>query len=282
MTLQFLRNARLRVGANDKLIREYQGFRITFKIDKSLASTPNTGIISIYNLNSSSQNLLETKDAICTLEVGYGEELTQIFVGNIARVTNKKQGIDLITELELGDGELGYQKAKVDLSFPAGANITSVIDSVANTFKEVKNGGIKTIKNTVSNTIKTFATGFVASGSSKDVLDSLTKTAGLEWSIQDSELQFLQANKSTVETAILLSTETGLIGSVGKLKSTTPNAPSGGVEFACLLNPSLKCGRLVQLESLMVSGTYRVTKLIHEGDNFAGNWLSKCEAFLTQ
>lgn len=282
MSQQFLRAARLRVGAVGTLEKEYVGFRVAFKIEKNLESNPNTSTISIYNLNESSRARLEAKDAICSLDVGYGEELEQIFVGNVAKAFTKKVGTDFVTEVECGDGEKAFQEAKVDISFPPGATMQQVLDKVASSFKSVTSGGVKSIKNFLLTQFKSFGTGLVLSGSSKDILDNLTKTAGLEWSIQDGELQFLEAGKGTLETAFEVSSSTGLIGSPGKIKAASVDGPQGGIEFQVLLQPKLRPGRLVKISSAGVSGVYRATKVVHEGDNQGGTWLTKCEAYLQQ
>jgi hypothetical protein len=155
-----------------------------------------------------------------------------------------------------------------------------VLDKVAASLKSVPSGGVKSIKNFLVSQFKSFGTGLVLSGGSKDILDSLTKTVGLEWSIQDGELQFLEGGKGTLETAFDVSPGTGLVGSPGKVKSSTPTGPQGGIEFSMLLQPKLRPGRLVKISSVGVSGVYRATKISHEGDNQTGTWLTKCEAYL--
>ena len=280
MTTQFLRSARLRVGATGTLEKEYVGFRVTFKIEKTLESNPNTSTISIYNLSPDSRARFEAKNAIVSLDVGYGSELEQIYLGRVAKAFTRKIGPDFVTEIESGDGERAFQAAKVDLAFPPGATAQEVLSKVADTFKGVDGGGVKSIKNFLLGQFKSFATGFVASGSSRDVLDSLTKTCGLEWSIQDGQIQILEKGKGTLETAFEVSPSSGLVGSPGKVKASSAEGPQGGVEFSMLLQPKLVPGRLVRLSSAGVSGVFRIAKVVHEGDNQGGTWLSKCEGYL--
>lgn len=278
---QFIRNARLRVGTKGTLEKEYVGFRLNFKFDKNLESSPNTGIINIYNLSQESREKFEAKNAICSLDVGYGNELLQLFSGNIAKATTRKSGIDRITEIELGDGEKAYQEAKIDLTFPPGATADQIIQKVAFSFKDVVSGGVNAIREFIIPKFKSYGTGVILSGTAKDILDSLTKTVGMEWSIQDGELQIIEQQKPTNDESVFLSPTTGLIGSPGKIKADAgKNIPDGGIEFQCLLQPKLKPGRLIEIESELISGVYRISKVTHEGDNFAGNWVSKCEAYV--
>lgn len=280
MSRQFLRSVRVRVGAIGTLEKEFTGLRVSFKLEKSIESNPNTGTISIYNLSLDSRSKFEQNNAICSLDVGYESSMYQIFTGNITRAATKKEGSDFITEVEVGDGDKALSEAKIDVSLPPGTTNKQVIDKLTASFKDIKSGGINSVKNVVSQVIS-FGTGLVITGSSKDVLDNITKTSDLEWSVQDAELQIIEKDSATQETAISLSSSTGLIGSVGKIKSESgKNTPDGGIEFSCLLQANLKCGRLVDINSESVKGLYRITKISHEGDNLTGTWLSKCEAFI--
>lgn len=282
MSRQYLRQARLRVGANGLLENEFDGFRIVFRIEKSLNPTPNTSTISIFNLSKDSRTRFEAKGAICSLGVGYDGNVEQIFIGNIAKATTKKQGTDWITEIECGDGEKAFKEAKLDVSLPAGANAQDVLGKLGDAFKGVQDGGVTAVKDVLLTQFKSFGTGLVLSGSASEVLDSLTKTVGLEWSIQDGELQILEQDKALLGQAFVASASTGLIGSPGAIKTAgqDPQATEGGIEFSMLLQPALKPGRQVRVESELLTGTYRVAKVNHEGDSHGGSWISKCEAYL--
>ncbi len=281
MALQFNRVARLRVGASGSLEKEFVGLRTTFKFDKNLEANPNTGSIIVYNLSESSRAKFEAKNAICSLDVGYGDKLTQIFKGNILKATTRKQGVDIVTEIELGDGEKAYTEATIELSLPAGTTAEQALNKVTSSFQTVAFGGVDAVKSFIVNSIKAYEKGITLSGNSKAVMDVLTKTLNMEWSIQDGQIQVLEKNKPTMDLAFELSTETGLIGSPGKIKSDNgATNPDGGIEFQCLLQPNLNPGRVIKIKSFAINGEYRITKVSHEGDNFQGAWLSKCEAYI--
>lgn len=281
MALQFNRVARLRVGVSGTLEKEFIGLRTIFKFEKNLESNPNTGSISVYNLSETSRAKFEAKNAICSLDVGYGEKLTQIFKGNISKATTRKQGVDIITDIELGDGEKAYNEATIELSLPAGTTAEQALNKVTTSFQNVAFGGIDAVKSFIINGVKSYGKGITLSGNSKAIMDILTKTLNMEWSIQDGQIQVLEKNKPTMDVAFELTPETGLIGSPGKIKSDSgKNNPDGGIEFQCLLQPNLNPGRAIKIKSFAINGEYRITKVTHEGDNFSGNWLSKCEAYI--
>lgn len=284
MARQYLRSARLRVGGAGTLEKEFAGFRVSFTIEKSLSPTPNTSTILIYNLSKDSRTRFEAKEAICSLEVGYGDNLEKIFIGNIAKATTRKQSADWITEIECGDGEKAFREAKIDVSLPAGSNAQDVLGKLGDALLNVKAGGVTAVKNVLLSQFKTFGTGLILSGSASEILNQVTQGLDLEWSVQDGELQFLEKDKGLLGQAFVASASTGLIGSPGTIKVSEqdPKASDGGIEFSMLLQPALKPGRLVKIESQEINGTYRIAKVVHEGDSQEGDWISKCEAYIAK
>ncbi|HEX5035073.1 MAG TPA: hypothetical protein VFW62_11380, partial [bacterium] len=51
-----------------------------------------------------------------------------------------------------------------------------------------------------------------------------------------------------------------------------------GIEFQCLLRPSLLPGRRVRVDSDALKGVFKLTKVSHQGDNMKGDFLSECES----
>lgn len=89
--------------------------RITFDIEKDDGSNPNKAKISIYNLNEDSRNFIEQDKTALILQVGYGDNLSVLFFGDLAKngVTNKRVGPDIITTLEAGDSEEIIRSANI-------------------------------------------------------------------------------------------------------------------------------------------------------------------------
>jgi len=97
-------------------------------------------------------------------------------------------------------------------------------------------------------------------------MDRVCASYGLEWSVQDGALQILERGTAIDgKTVVKLTPETGLKGS--------PSVDSKGVlQFECLLNPLLKPGCVVVVESMFVRGGFRLTDVKHEGDTSGGDW----------
>lgn len=278
---QFLRNAELIIGQRVKgtngPIEPKEGrrygkdglgnqFRIAFKIDKDETSKANKADIKIYNLNAESRTYLEQENIIVFLRVGYGETLSNLFFGDLVRFNQKREGADVITTLECGDAEEVLRTANIQIGY--GPNVTNKqLFKLAADRLLVSTGFLDELPE-----IK-YLSGFSYSGQVSKLLDQLTKQVGFKWSIQDGEIVLLGPGKTDQTSAVFLDPETGLLGFPTKTKD--------GVEFEALLNPDIRPGRAVVVESTQFmkgqGQTIKITKSCHEGDTHGDKWTVKAE-----
>jgi len=289
MSVLFDRIATLTIGASEKEGRLFDGFRINFTVTKDLKSDANTGKISIYNLNSDSIGLIEKKDQIAILEVGYKgmptviptldgpkvvyKPLTEILsTGNIKNVSTKTQGADKITTFEIGDGEEKLNNSLVNKSFPPNTDSKTIINELVD--------GLGLIKGAVTEaTGFVFESGLTLEGKTKDRLGEVLDKADLSFSVQDGEVQIIKKGGSTNEGAILLTPETGLVGSpTRKLIKKDDGTTVEGVDCSALLNPKIKPARKIIVKSRQIDGTFTVQKATYTGDTNQGNFTCKLEA----
>lgn len=263
-------------GQNGKL---FQDLRISFRIEKSLESNPNTATIEIYNLAESSRSLVEQNGSVVQLRAGYGENAKVLFLGDVARTTTKRSGPDIVTSIEAGDGEFAYQNASADISLGPGAKYSQVFSALGSRLG-VNQGQVK-----ITNPNDQFQQGYSYSGMARDALDVLTEKQGLEWSIQDNQLQVLPADVATDETVIVLNPGTGLVGSPFKTKILRPDLArvgkgkeEAGVNVTSLLNPEIRPGRRIKVEAQFVNGLFKVERVIHSGDTHSTQFYSEVEA----
>lgn len=285
----FLREAELIVGTKTNRANTVPGDarviknRLKFSIDKSSEDNANKGTISIYNLSQDTRNFLEKSDNLVILKAGYKNAISTIFSGDILKGKNDRKGPDIITDLECGDGEFALKEASINIGLGPGAKNTDIIGLAVDAITElaVARGFIETIPEI------TFNQGFTYSGQAKALLKDLLKQVGMEFHIQDGEINILTPNKTDQQLAVEITPETGLIG----FPTKTPQ----GVDFISLLNPGLRPGRAVKIESKQFQGAFgsqsgvasnslvhsgavvRVRRVVHEGDTDEGNWYSKTE-----
>lgn len=278
--------------------RKIEGLRIGFRVIKTSESHPNTAELDIYNLSESSRAMFQATDSRVEILVGYkgipkagilgpvGDgsfqgNIESLFIGNVAKSVPKTEGggnskkpkqrytqsvvegVDKIMKVQLADGENRYRNARHTKGYPPNTSLNQVLDELTASLALARGSRTGVPE-------KKYANGLTLTGLARDSMNVLTKGNGLQWSIQDETLQILPKNGMTTDSIIVLTPKTGLIGS--------PQKTDKGLEFVSLLQPQLKPGRRVQIESQFVSGIFIVKKVTHEGDSHRGNFLSRCEA----
>ncbi len=285
----FDRIVTLTVGETAKKGKLFDGFRINFSMEKDLKKDANTGKITIYNLNADSIGLIEKKDQIAILEVGYkgmptvvesknGPEkiykpLTEILaIGNIKNVSTMVQGVDKLTSFEIGDGEDALTGSLSSKSYPPGTSAKSAVNDMIKDMGLIA-GKITEIGKSV------FENGLTVDGKTADRLGEVLDKVGKTYSVQDGEVQIIEKNGDVGQDAILITPDSGLVGSPSRklLKKSDQNTVEG-VELTMLLNPKIKPGRKIKVESRHLSGVFTVQKVSFAGDTNQGAFTCKLEA----
>jgi hypothetical protein len=247
---------------------------VTFKVEKSLGSDPNTAEIQVYNLNTDHRGQLQAlKSVYCLLLVSYGSDPPGcIFRGDLHDALSRREGLDWITTVRSGDGAQAL-KGRINKSFKAGTSVETVIREAA-AGMGLSTVDVKALLAGVGGRGggRQYMKGTVLSGSAANELDRVTSAAGLEWSIQDGVLQLLPRAEALAGTAVVLSADTGMIGS--------PALDSKGVLKAkSLLMPDLFPGRKVQVVSATIpdGSFYRVERITYTGSTFGPEWYCDME-----
>jgi hypothetical protein len=254
-----------------------EGLRIAFKVERSTSTKPpNKAEIQIYNLSEDSRARTQKRNAAIVLQAGYPDTIGQLFSGNVKTVSHVRSGADWITKVVSADGEVQYRTARISESFKAGTKPEQVAQKLIDALKLKAGNVLKEIaKGDFAKGLTEFTNGKVLQGNAAKELDTLLSSLGLTYSIQDGALQVLRFGKATEAPAVVLNTETGLIGSpefgeTGKDKHTVLKVKS-------LLQPELVPGRRIKLESETKDCIARVEKVIHTGDTHGPAWYSDCE-----
>lgn len=257
--------------------------RMTFKVTKNSNAHPNTCELSISNLNQDSRSRVQKRYAPLILQAGYAETVATIFSGKVRNADHVVEGPTTTSLIHSGDGEVEYGFATISKSYAQGIPASVVLNDLLDNFTDPTTGkaldpGIS--KQLFAGLTKTFGKGFVSHGRVATIFDQVVKSLGFEWSIQDGRVQVLQEGGSTTEQVIHLSPDSGLIGSPqhGTGDGKVPQKNAATIKFKSLLQPGLKPGRLVSLQSKGVTGVLRIVKVEHRGDTFGGDWVSEVEA----
>ena len=253
-----------------------------FKITRSVAARPGTCEITLRGLSREQReqilalprrrpfgSAVQVVNAGTILEVSAGyvdAERPIVFRGNLRRAFARRSHPDTWLELSGGDGEYAIRSARVRRAFAPDTSVRDVLRGIAEAMGVgVGNTDEVSVGASLGDVGALYAGGHVVHGSAADALTSVCRSAGLEWSIQNGLLQILPRGRATTRTAVLLTPDTGLVGSPTKTGRHTAKA-------SCLMIPGLAPGGLVEIRSVVLSGTYRISRLELAGDTDGQEW----------
>jgi len=255
---------------------EIDKLRISFDITKTLFSEPNQARITVFNLAEATRNSInqatiigEQKEGSPVLLVAGYENLTEeLYRGEVIKVLHKKESVDWQTTINAGDGYSSIATTIVEKSWKSGVRLNQVANFVISEMGVGKND-----TSTVASDLlqKKMDKGYNASGSAAKVLDNISKLVGGSWSIQDDKLIILKNRTAATLSAIVINQETGMV--------QTPIRTERGINFTSLLNPKIKPGSFIKLESKNISETSLVVqKVRYTGDNWGTQFYCEVEA----
>lgn len=247
---------------------------IQFKVVRTPKKTPNTIELVVKNLNASHRNQLQNrKEVVLQLEAGYESNKGVIFLGDVRDISSIYEKTAWTTTISSGDGERASQFGRINKSFAAGTDIETVMKEAAASLPNIGSGNLNQLSKIAQlpNGSKQFVNGITLSGNAANELDRVMRTAGYEWSIQSGQLQVLEASKTLLTEAVVLTPDTGLIGS--------PTVSAKGIlSYTALLNPKIIPGRQLYVKSRHVDGYFKARKCEYIGDTAGNDWYIQGEA----
>lgn len=251
-----------------------EGLDVKFKVSLD-AKSYGKADITIYNLNRSHRQELESaKDVAVELLVGYQDEsLDRIFKGVPRKISSRKDNNDWITTIKTGDGDKATG-ARINRGYRKGTPIDRLWKDLVGALGAVgidSGNAVKAFeqKNYVDG-INSLLNGGALQGQALANLRALATGADLDVTIQDGELLVTQIGQAADTTALVLSPDTGLIGSPEK-------GTKGDLKVTALIIPGLRPKRKIRLESALTKGMFVVTKATYTGDTSANDWYATLE-----
>lgn len=287
MTKQFKRRVSLVVAA-DSAGLDLSELHIQFSVKQWDIQTPNTARIRVWNLSEQTAEKVKKEFTRVILQCGYeGGPLGTIFDGTIIQAkSGKANATDSYLDIVAGDGDQAYSFAVVNTSLAAGATPT---DQAKAAIAAMEEHGVTEGYMPEDMAGAALPRGVVMFGMARDHLSDIADATDTKWSIQNGEAQIIDLTGALPNTAVVLTSATGLIG--------RPEQTQDGIKARCLLNPEIKMGGRVQinnssinLASLQTSvqgqvnnellpriaddGFYRVIVADHVGDTRGNDWYS--------
>lgn len=300
----FLREAEIIIGQPGGEAISIKDLRFEFNITKTSTKTANSCTLKIYNAKPENITLLETVNNIVIIRAGYKQNggAAPIFTGTAFRSLTIQDGDDIVTELELRDGAIPLRDAKISVSWPPNTAARTVLYGVAGNF------GFPLKVNDADIPDRQYVGGFAHTGRAREAMDKVCNFIGMEWSIQDNEIQVIKKGGTTGGVAVVLSKDTGMIGHPRREAKTMTEkaAAKDGVKYGqkgivrtvidiedptaklkektmlevqgyrvkSLLNHMIYPGSYVQLSSRGVKDEFfRVEEARYTGDTHVGEWV---------
>lgn len=289
---RFDRVYRLLVGKpNQKGLEIRQPMRVTFEVSKDAQEDPNDHKIRIYNLAADTRRALEEPGLRCVLYAGYAEEGGPLLMasGSVVYAYTWYEPPDVVTELAVKDGYTEVRDTAVSIGLGPGAQASAIIRDVARQM-----GLPLVMADDVPD--RRWQQGFSFYGAARTALHKVTQGTGLEWSIQNQQLQVVRRRGTTRRKAVVLAADTGLIGypertrEAAREKARVRDSQKSedvrlvsarqqldGWRVTSLLLPAINPGDLVKLESRTVQAFQRVEAVRHYGDSAGGDWQSELQ-----
>lgn len=326
MTAQYLRNCSLIVANESGAGIELGSLRVVFEVHRGDLLTPNSCDVRVYNLNDqTAETLRKPEFTQLQLKVGYqGQQLQLLFKGSIKQVRKGREDQkNSYLAFTAADADEAYNFSAMALTLAAGATPQDAIQSIIASMAGA-NGGSPTASSDSAPppsptggtpdpdsapepTGQTVSLGYIPPsltksklprgrtyyGACKDELRELAAANGCTASIQDGKAQFVPLTSYIPGEAVVVSPYTGLIN--------VPEQTQNGLTMRVLLNPAVKIGQLVKLDSkdvnqfrygldsqsqvlntlladsttkLNADGLYYAMRIDHSGDTRGTPWYS--------
>jgi hypothetical protein len=249
--------------------RIHSTLRVAFRVDRTSQKEPSPAEITIWNLSKDSRAALESARLPVELSVGYSGQIFRIFSGDLLDASTQRQGVDLVTKLQLQDGAGRYRSARVNESLAPGTPLSAAIQAAA-TALGLPLGNLAAHLTNVRGTTQALQKGFALVGSAQEQLTKLLKLAGYGWSIQDGQLQVLAPGEPAPGETVVLNADSGLVGSPER-------GQDGTVKARSLIVPGIAPGRLVIIDRAEEAITLKVERALHVGDSWASDWYTEIE-----
>lgn len=242
--------------------------RVRFEVKQGVKDTPNSAKITLFNLSQYSRTGLCAEPGRTTrikLQAGYQGLVDTLFFGSASKITTKRDGPDITTEIEATDGQDALLNTAFNQKYLRHTPLTAILSDV----RRAMNVELGVVLGLPAG--YTLARSQTLSGGCRQVLTACLRRHGLEFNILNNKLNILPRGRHLGKAAVVVSPQAGMLG--------VPSISTEGVSFDSLLNPKLVPGQLVQLIShnATATGFYKLRAASFTGDSHGDDWKVFCE-----
>lgn len=250
------------------------GADFSFEIEKFAEGKLSVGRADVYGLSETTRGRIKAGRDVMVVMAGYEEskDMARLCCAlDVIDVRVEHKPPDVITTISAGDGAHTTRGKKISVSY-GRRTVKQILRDVATKMgAALQDPQLRDIDDA------TYQTGFADAGMASDILDRLCGRVGATWSFQDGKLQIAPDDAPITSQAVLLSSETGLIGRPEprhRVQSVYVPIVRPGWIVTSLLNPLIVPNGRVRLKSERsnVDAVYRVLSVKHSGDTRGQQW----------
>jgi hypothetical protein len=243
MSQQYGHKLSLVVGTDAGQGIDFAAFKVQFRVQRGDWQSPNSCDVRIFNLSDQTANKISTREfSQLVVQAGYPGNFGLIFRGTIKQVRiGRIDAKDTYVDITAADGDEAYCFSAMSLTLAKGATPKDSVQAFISTMGGfgIRAGYQPELPSNGRIRGRTFF------GSTRDELRDFAAANDVLWSIQDGALTIIPQTSYIPGTPMLISPQTGLIG--------VPEQTQNGIEAKILLNPQVKIGQLVKLDSKAIN-----------------------------
>lgn len=245
--------------------------KVVFKITKTVKKEPNKCELLLYNLKKDNRIALQQRKQETIIEAGFVDNRSILFQGTLEYSSSNLERTDWITTLQASDGTDKIKSKRINKSLSGPVKAGDVLRVAAEALG-LKPGNLRKAiaSGSVRGSLSEFTNGIVLSGKADKVLDSVAKSMGYFYSIQDGQLLLLRKGDFLGTTAVVISSETGMVGA-------PEPGEDGFVNVRTMIQPNLGPAHRVEIRSEEVRGFYRIERVDYSGDTTGQDWYADLE-----
>lgn len=236
--------------------------------------------LNIDNLSESTANKVFKKGAVLGLRAGYNDNSDYIFRGIIRNVFRYREGATTTLQVLARGGEL--RKKEINVALGKNAKLSEVLQAIADAM------GYRIVFKAEEYPQK-FVSGYSMTDNPETILDKLARAYGFNWTIEQNALNVFTVEGGRSNVVRTINMRSGLEG--------IPEVTEVGADFSVRLNPSIKIGEKIELDTKYKSfnfsgvyypsqiqegagdGEYTILKIVHRGDNYGQAWSTRCTGY---
>lgn len=242
--------------------------RIHANIKLKADQSQDKGVVTVYNLNRDHEQQIYESGGGITVEAGYPNLTGRIFQGIVTRIDRVRQDLSRQVKMSVGNRALSGPSSlggRTSRTYIHDRFVRSILRDLVEDDLGMALGPLDAIP--IHATVHNFS----PSGATDEAMTKLLATVNATWFNDDGiiRVRTIESPRQSDAPTIRVTPDHGLIGA--------PKVSDRGVQFEMFLNPLVRRGSLVILESETIAVRDYAVAIEHDADNWHGRFVTKID-----